>query len=187
MKLALILTLAFTSSVFAANIKQQVISLNPGTWCYAVYETGDPKAPTVILEIATPKGGGDCDDKDDSRLLAKEMSLQLDRGELGKRKSSYEVGPLSTIGLLRSADGSTNQWPMLKMKNGTVKFFNDTKRFRDDPYVEDAARLSIQLELPTELQVILEEAGIKAEQVIIILKEVQEGKKGLNAVNVKLA
>ncbi len=185
MKIALILILAFTSSLFAASVKQQVISLNPGTWCYAVYEAGDPKAPTVLLEISTPEGN-DCDDKDESRLVTKEISLQLDRGELGKRKSSYEVSALSTIKVI-GADGSTNQWPLLKMKNGTVKFFDSSKRFRDDPYAEDATRLSIQLELPSELQIILEEACLNAEKVIIILKEVQDKKKGLEAVNVKLA
>jgi cold shock CspA family protein len=77
------------------------------------------------------------------------------------------------------------------MKNGTVKFFNETKRevsvhvsglggeIRENDHI---------FLLPRELQRIVDEARLKGGRVFILIQfEVQEGKKGLNAVNVKLA
>ncbi len=65
----------------------------------------------------------------------------------------------------------------LKMKNGTVKFFNETKGFG-----------FIKVENSNE-EVFVHVSGLKEEirQNDTVTFEVQEGKKGLNAVNVRLA
>jgi len=63
------------------------------------------------------------------------------------------------------------------MKNGTVKFFNETKGFG-----------FIKVEGTGE-EVFVHVSGLKEEirENDNVVFEVQEGKKGLNAVNVKLA
>ena len=63
------------------------------------------------------------------------------------------------------------------MKNGTVKFFNETKGFG-----------FIKVEGTGE-EVFVHVSGLKEEirENDNVFFEVQEGKKGLNAVNVKLA
>lgn len=63
------------------------------------------------------------------------------------------------------------------MKNGTVKFFNDTKGFG-----------FIKVEGSNE-EIFVHVSGLKEEirQDDYVTFEVQQGKKGLNAVNVKLA
>ena len=63
------------------------------------------------------------------------------------------------------------------MKNGTVKFFNDTKGFG-----------FIKVDGSNE-EIFVHVSGLKEEirQDDYVTFEVQQGKKGLNAVNVKLA
>jgi CspA family cold shock protein len=63
------------------------------------------------------------------------------------------------------------------MKNGTVKFFNETKGF-------GFIKLS-----DSDQEVFVHVSGLKEEirQNDEVVFEVQEGKKGLNAVNVRLA
>ena len=63
------------------------------------------------------------------------------------------------------------------MKNGTVKFFNETKGFG-----------FIKVDNSGE-EVFVHVSGLKEEirQNDAVVFEVQEGKKGLNAVNVRLA
>ena len=63
------------------------------------------------------------------------------------------------------------------MKNGTVKFFNETKGFG-----------FIKVENSNE-EVFVHVSGLKEEirQNDEVVFEIQEGKKGLNAVNVRLA
>ena len=63
------------------------------------------------------------------------------------------------------------------MKNGTVKFFNETKGFG-----------FIKVENSNE-EVFVHVSGLKEEirQNDEVIFEIQEGKKGLNAVNVRLA
>jgi CspA family cold shock protein len=63
------------------------------------------------------------------------------------------------------------------MKNGTVKFFNETKGFG-----------FIKVEGSNE-EIFVHVTGLKEEirQDDYVTFEVQQGKKGLNAVNVKLA
>src|SRR5665647_2326437 len=183
-KLAFLITLSFVSSVFAAsinttrsNIKHPSISLDPGVWCYSVYEGGSPKAPSVVVEITTSVDDK-CDESLKSALVTTEISLLvIDHDRLYSAKASYDVRPVSTMELLSSADGSTNQWPLRMMQNGTVKFFNNSKKYATDPYVEDSEKAAVQLELPSELQDLLEESSRDAEHVIIILREVQQGKK----------
>ena len=63
------------------------------------------------------------------------------------------------------------------MKNGTVKFFNETKGFGFIKSNESGEEFFVHV------------SGLKEEirQNDEVLFEVQEGKKGLNAVNVRLA
>ena len=63
------------------------------------------------------------------------------------------------------------------MKNGTVKFFNETKGFGFIKSNDSVEEFFVHV------------SGLKEEirQNDEVLFEVQEGKKGLNAVNVKLA
>ncbi len=63
------------------------------------------------------------------------------------------------------------------MKNGTVKFFNETKGFG-----------FIKVDNSNE-EVFVHVSGLKEEirQNDEVIFEIQEGKKGLNAVNVRLA
>lgn len=187
-KLAFFFSLLFTSTAFAAtvnttrsNIKGgMTVSLDGGLWCYSVFQGGDPKAPTVILEISNSVNDK-CDDSLESGLVTKEMSLSIvDRERRFEAKSLYDVRPLSTLRLLSAtADGSTNQWPLLRMKKGTVKFFNESKgfgRYATDPYAEDTG---VQLQLPVELQKVLEESGRDAEHVAVVLREIQDAKKSV--------
>ena len=70
-----------------------------------------------------------------------------------------------------------NQNIIIKMKNGTVKFFNETKGFG---FIKAN---------DTNEEFFVHVSGLKEEirQNDEVLFEVQEGKKGLNAVNVRLA
>lgn len=63
------------------------------------------------------------------------------------------------------------------MKNGIVKFFNDTKGFG---FIKDA---------DTNQEIFVHSSGLKESirENDRVVYEVAEGKKGLNAVNVKLA
>src|SRR5207245_299329 len=113
-----------------------------------------------------------------------ELSLALVEPEKDRALTGViEVVPVSTLELLAFADGSAGQWPVQLMKKGTVKFFNESK-VTHDKYLENGRFL---LSLPQELQNLVDDAAKGSSHVIIILREVQEGKKGLNAVNVKLA
>jgi CspA family cold shock protein len=63
------------------------------------------------------------------------------------------------------------------MKKGTVKFFNTTKGFG---FIKEEG---------TNAEIFVHVTGLKDEirENDIVVYEVQEGRKGLNAVNVKLA
>lgn len=63
------------------------------------------------------------------------------------------------------------------MKNGTVKFFNNTKGFG---FIKEDG---------TNQEIFVHVSGLKEEirQDDRVVFEVQEGRKGLNAVNVRLA
>ncbi|TND07170.1 MAG: cold-shock DNA-binding domain protein [Bacteroidetes bacterium] len=65
----------------------------------------------------------------------------------------------------------------IKMKNGTVKFFNNVKGFG---FIKEDG---------TNQEIFVHVSGLKEEirQDDRVVFEVQEGKKGLNAVNVRLA
>jgi CspA family cold shock protein len=70
-----------------------------------------------------------------------------------------------------------NQNIIIKMKNGIVKFFNETKGFGFIKANDSDEEFFVHV------------SGLKEEirQNDEVLFEVQEGKKGLNAVNVRLA
>ena len=63
------------------------------------------------------------------------------------------------------------------MNNGTVKFFNETKGFG---FIKDADSLKEYLVHPSGLK-----DSIREDDEVTF--DLEEGKKGLNAVNVKLA
>lgn len=177
-----LMALIFASPLYAGINKQQTISLGSGSWCYVVYEGGNPKAPSVFVEISTAVDD-QCDNKSKSTLLGKEMVLSL--VEAGKQ--ALTVSPASTMELISSGDGSTNQWPIQAMKNGVVKFYNKTVQGNSSDPVLPSDRDNAQLILPQELRDLIEDSARKADRVFIILREVAKGKKGLNAVNVKLS
>lgn len=189
----IILSLTYASIVSAAslnttrrNIKHhQMISLDNGSWCYVVYERGNPKAPSKLIEISTSVNGKCGSDLKAIAALGQEMALTL-KEDL-PQNTLIKVEPITISQLMVFADGSTNQWPLRLMKNGVVKFFNEAKKdYSTDPYVEDSQR-SVLLNLPSELKKVIDEAAKDDAHVLIIIRDVQEGKKGLNAVNVKLA
>ena len=170
-----------------SNIKNYAISLDSGVWCYSVFERGDPKAPIRIIEVQSSIDN-QCEGESLKQVpLAKEVLVEVLNSKRQKLAGEeLEVLPLSAIQLSSISDGSTNQWPLMRMKKGVVKFFNETKgRYASDPYAEDTVRFF--LDLPSELRSVVDESFKGASRVIIILREIQEGKKGLNAVNVKKA
>jgi hypothetical protein len=189
----IILSLSYASIVSAASINttrsnikhHQMISLDRGNWCYVVYERGNPKAPSKLIEISTAIDGK-CDvDLKVTAQLGQEMALIL-KEDL-PQNSLIKVEPITITQLMVFADGSTNQWPLMLMKNGVVKFFNEAKKdYSTDPYVEDTQK-SVLLNLPSELKKVIDEAAKDEAHILIIIRDVKEGKKGLNAVNVKLA
>lgn len=169
-----------------SNIKHhQMVSLDNGSWCYVVYERGNPKAPSKLVEISTSIDGKCDDDLKATAALGQEMALTL-KEDL-PQNLLIKVEPITISQLMVFADGSTNQWPLRLMKKGVVKFFNEAKKdFSTDPYVEDTQR-SVLLNLPSELKKVIDEAAKEDAHMLIIIRDVKEGKKGLNAVNVKLA
>ena len=116
--------------------KDLIISIEPGTWCYAVYQGKNSQVSPTIIEIKTA-ANEQC--KTDPRMatpLGRDISLELINPESQRNnivdadlhrppRWSFEVAPLTTMQLLIGRDGSTNQWPIVEMKNGVVKFFNE--------------------------------------------------------------
>ena len=197
--------------------KRITVSLDPGTWCYAIYQGSNAKDLTTVVEIKSAVNDQCPSDPRATATLGRDISLELITVATDSLHRPplvmFEVAPVTTTQLLAGPDGSTNQWPIVQMKNGVVKFYNDARSAgsmggtatKDSmkngvvKFYNDAKRAGstggmtggnsgIFLELPNELaDIVLDAAKGKGSVIIIIRDEVQEGKKGLNAVNVKLA
>ena len=95
------------------------------------------------------------------------------------------VVPRSAMDAIAGAAGGVGT-PVTRMKNGTVKFFNDRREiFVHATGLQDRSE-ELYLALPEEVQALVNEAIVRGDHVLIVFR-IQEGKKGLNAVNVKLA
>ena len=173
--------------------KDLIVSLSQGTWCYAVYQGGNGKDSTSIIEIKSAVNDQCNTDTRKTATLGSDISLELmmkeccSPGEIHRPPLViFQVAPVTTTQLLTGPDGSTNQWPIVQMKNGVVKFYNDRRSTNviGGPSTDSRTLL----ELPIEFEDIVNDAAKGNGPVIIIIRdEIQEGKKGLNAVNVKLA
>ena len=175
-----------------------IISLDPGTWCYAVYQGKNTQVTPTIIEIKTSVNEQCHVEPRKTATLGRDISLELINADSQRSNGldnnlhrlpqvSFEVAPLTTMQLLVGSDGSTNQWPIVEMKNGTVKFFveRSSARSMGGTWNENSRTF---LDLPQELENIVNDFAKGNGPVIIIIRyEVQEGKKGLNAVNVKLS
>ncbi|MGK5088428.1 hypothetical protein WDW86_12790 [Bdellovibrionota bacterium FG-2] len=101
-----------------------------------------------------------------------------------------EVVPISVLDALADAS-SKNSSALKRMHKGTVKFSNESKglAFLAFPAIDpkDAAT-NMFLTLPAELQKMADVAQMKGIRIIVIIQyPLKEGKKGLNAVNMKRA
>lgn len=182
---------AFTSAQ-AASGTATLLSLTQGTYNYAVYAQKDENSgSTIYIEIAEapvnaskasavgsiPFVGG---------ALRSDVSLEVGAGEVLNHPELFAVAPLSTIETL-AGDGTENQPGIQFMKKGVVKFFNDEKQRRHPGKIDGQAK-GLYLLLSDEFEKIVTEARTNSNRVIIIIRlKVENGKKGLNAVNVKLA
>ena len=116
----------------SGRTKDLTVSLSQGTWCYAVYQGGNAKDSTSVIEIKSAVNDQCNTDSRQTASLGSDISLELINPESQRNQDihrpplgPYVVAPVTTMQLLAGPDGSTNQWPVLAMKNGVVKFYND--------------------------------------------------------------
>ena len=195
--------LTFALSIFASVLatagqsKVEVLSLNDGTYTYSVSEqksngshNGDiniKRSPlTTYVEIVEqPNGSGIA-----SQALMAQLVLEVAADSPKNDNGINRVLPKTTLEQLAD-DSGTDPGPVNRMNTGTVNFFNESKKelFVHVSGLTDQIRENDHIFLlPPELQKIVDEARLKGNRVLILLQfEVAEGKKGLNAVNVKLA
>lgn len=180
---------AMTLSMPSAHAEQrdsEALSITPssGAFQYSVYESvsEDKEAmTTTYIEIS--------DSESTAQDLTMDMALQLqDEGNVKALDGNPVLLMASRDLIAYGARGGT----MKLMKTGTVKFFNESQKGKkiyvgNLPFSATDQRVLV---LPEELQMTVNEAKPMAprdnRKVIIILR-LQSGKKGLNAVNVKLA
>ena len=198
------LSILASVSTKAGSPNVEILSLNDGTYSYSVSEqksngshTGDviikgsavktvPSEVTTYLEIVQ--------EPTDSGIATEALMTQLvlEVAADSPKNSDGITRVLAKTALDLVADGAgKDPGPVNKMSKGTVKFFNESKKevFVHVSGLIDAIRENDHIFLlPQELQIIVDEARLRGGRVFILIQfEVQEGKKGLNAVNVKLA
>jgi CspA family cold shock protein len=198
------LSIPASVSIKAGPPQVEILSLNDGTYSYSVSErklngshTGDviikgsavktvPSEVITYLEIVEePTDSGIA-----SEALMTQLVLEVAADGPNNNDGIIRVLPKTALDLVAD-DGGKDPGPVNKMRNGTVKFFNESKKevFVHVSGLKEEIRENDHIFLlPQELQIIVDEARLKGGRVFILIQfEVQEGKKGLNAVNVKLA
>lgn len=113
------------------------------------------------------------------------MILEVDNGEVWNQPGLNQVNPTSMIEAL-VAEGAGNHSGVQLMSKGKVKWFNDQRRRKIIGNLDGKDNHRVYLALPDEVDKLLDEAIETSNRVIIIIR-IQQGKKGPNAVNVKLA
>ncbi len=184
------------------NIAQVHLSLDPGTYSYSLDMRDEAGVTTAYFKLvetpinlgktavsaaigSIPFAGGVLAGAVSSESIFEILSEKA-KGAAPHMDGINEVVPLSALVL---ADASAkNSSELKRMKTGTVKFFNESKGLAFPALDPKDLGTHMFLTLPAELQKMADEAQMKGIRVILILQfEIQEGKKGLNAVNVKKA
>ena len=109
-------------------------------------------------------------------VLATEVTLEITKGDGNNEEGFYNVVQRTTIGQIAEA-GKRNEPDLyfLKMKKGTVKFYNVSKGFG---FIKDN---------DTNEEIFVHASGLvdQVKDGDTVTYDVTEGKKGMNAVNVK--
>lgn len=133
---------------------------------------GTDKSPAVSAIGSIPFVGG----------VLSDLILEVDNTDVWNQLGLIQVNPTSMIEVL-AAEGAGNHSGLQLMTKGKVKFFNDEKRRK---VIGSNQREGVYLVLPEEVKEVVDEILVNGNRVFIIIRT-QEGKKGPNAVNVKLA
>jgi cold shock CspA family protein len=171
---------------FAESGESEALSITPssGALKYSVYESvaEDKEATTTTyIEIS--------DSETTEQALTMDMALML-QDEKGVK--ALDGNPTALLSGRDLIEYGAHAGAMKLMKTGTVKFFNESKKGKkiyvgNLPFSSTDERILI---LPEELQMTVNEAkpmSPRENRKVIIILRLQSGKKGLNAVNVKLA
>ena len=186
-----------------------IISLRPGTYEYSVY-TKKTLGGSVGGDVDTHGSA----QRDPGAMTTTYIKIVEPPIDVGRSVSASAIGSIPFVGGVLSdlilnvsdsnmnqpgmipvspssmleallADGGGNSGDLQLMKKGTVKFFNDEKIHKISGQLDGMTNKAYFV-LPDEAKKLVAEALIISDRVVIII-ETQAGKKGPNAVNVKLA
>ena len=153
------------------------VSLSEGTYTASVHERVDPKnGATVVVEVFQVTGNVFVS-------LARPMSDLILAVTPVKGAADLCAAPLTVVEMVARQPASEASGQRVEEIGPFTVAKAAPGRLAQDTACDGAVRL----QLPPELRKIVEQAVAHTAQVIVVFNVAADGKKGLNAVNVKLA